>query len=67
MLEFWTDWNEADSYFGVFVLWAFVTVLTLRLAPGLLARVRDDVAPLITDQTWGADRELRRPRWFDEE
>ena len=69
-MEFLTDWTEADFYFAVFVVWAVATIVVLRRAEGLLARVRDDVTRLSDGGPWHADRvcrELRRPKWFDEE
>ncbi len=69
-MEFLTDWTEADVYFGVFVLWALVTVVALRYAPILLARIRDDVIRLTDGLEWDVDgvrRELRQPKWFDGE
>lgn len=69
-MEFLTDWTEADAYFAVFVVWAVATIVVLRRADGLLARISDDVTRLSDGRPWDADRvcrELRRPKWFDEE
>ena len=70
MLEFFSDWDVADTYFGVFVLWALAALTVLAFTRRHLAHVRGDVSRLTVDSDGHVDkacRQLYRPKWFDDE